>query len=262
MKRLATIACVWVLAGAGTAGRADWDPGEPFLHTPQLPDESPTGIDVDTTSAILADDFKARETALVGSIHVWGSFADDTLPIGGVGSLEFRLSLHDDLPDMDGPGPDFGKPGMLLWEEEYDGFDYEWRLWKEGVDERFWDPTTNTSTTDTNIYQFNFELDPANPFTVTEDTIYWLDVQGLDPNMGANFGWKTSADHFNSAAVYGDGVVWTELRYPGDHSFAGDRIDMSFVLSPIPEPAPGLLMLIGAGIAFHLRRRRLAGSHP
>jgi hypothetical protein len=50
----------------------------------------------------------------------------------------------------------------------------------------------------------------------------------------AVFGWKTSVDHWNDDAVWGEGVdpppQWNELIYPPGHPWMGESIDLAFGL--------------------------------
>lgn len=73
--------------------------------------------------------------------------------------------------------------------------------------------------------------------------IYWLQVK-VGPTSGL-FGWKTSVEHWNDDAVWGQGPEpylgpWYELRYPVDHQYYGESIDLAFrltndALSGVPE---------------------------
>lgn len=56
--------------------------------------------------------------------------------------------------------------------------------------------------------------------------------------------------HFNDDAVFGDSpnpeeppLEWNELRYPSQHPFAGQSIDLAFVITP--EPATLLVLALG-----------------
>ena len=70
----------------------------------QLPDLSPTGMDVDATwhpetpeppPLILADDFLCTETGFITDIHIWGSWINDFYPFGeDPGAVEFTFSIH------------------------------------------------------------------------------------------------------------------------------------------------------------------------
>ena len=77
----------------------DWRYGWPHkMHWPQLPDFGTTGMDIDLTQAILADDFKCTSTGPITDIHFWSSFADDILPVKEPNSLTFEISIYSDIP--------------------------------------------------------------------------------------------------------------------------------------------------------------------
>ena len=107
-----------------------------------------------------------------------------------------------------------------------------------------------------------------------QGTIYWLAVHNYDPDgngmigtldLITRFGWKTSLDHFNDDTVFVDNgdpfgttgpklpplAGWHEMIYPSGHPLAGQSIDLSFVITPEPASAAGMLLVMTA-----LRRRR------
>jgi hypothetical protein len=70
--------------------------------------------------------------------------------------------------------------------------------------------------------------------------VYWLDVQAYPHDPDAWFGWKTSVQHWNDDAVWGDGYEpyygpWFELRYPPDHPYFPESIDLAFRLMNEPD---------------------------
>ena len=274
--RNATLICVVIISLVFTAGivRGDWDPGDPYkMHYPQLPDLNDTGLDVMASypdpfitaaplGKVLADDWRCSQSGPVTDIHIWGSWLFDVLPVGDPGAVTFRLSIHEDIPA--GGDLNYSRPGPLLWEDTFAPGDPRWsvRLYATAF-EQFYDPNLNTIVgTDTQVYQYNFFIDPANAFPQQEGTIYWLDVLALpvnNPNPQLAFGWKTSLDHFNDDAVYGDTidpfvspVEWSELRYPDGHEFQGNSIDLAFVITPEPVT----MLILAAGLAPGLLRRR------
>jgi hypothetical protein len=252
---------------------ADWDVGEPNKWV-QLPDLAATGVDVDIMNAHkLADDFQCDKTERITDIHLWSSFADDIPPwdttgiVRDPGNMKFRLSIHADIPDPDGGGPEYSQPGQELW-HMYFAWDepgnFTWRVYEENLDELFWDPLTGTQTSDTICYQYNFDIPYEAAFEQQEGTIYWLQVMAwpwdwtVNPyNPTATFGWKSSLDHWNDDAVYWDESLnegaggWLELRYPLGHPYEGESMDLAFVLTP--EPATILMLSLGGLL---LRRRR------
>ncbi len=77
----------------------------------QLPDVSPTGIDIrvdrnDEMPRTLADDFECDESGLITDVHIWGSWKDDIK--GRITTI--HLSIHGDIPDPDGEGPGYSMP--------------------------------------------------------------------------------------------------------------------------------------------------------
>ena len=75
------------------------------------------------------------------------------------------------------------------------------------------------------------------------------------------FGWKTSQQHWNDDAVFGDSDDpfahpdgWRELRYPLGHPFEGRSIDLAYVITTVPEPATWVLAALALlGGAFLVR---------
>ncbi len=233
---------------------ADWFPGDPYkMLNPQLPD--PQGWDVlGTYPKVLADDWMWSQTGPVDDVHLWGSWEG-----GQEGILTgVHLSIHADIPvDPDGPtGFEHSRPGELLWYGDFDQSQFTVIPYGEG-DQGWYDPNFNEfiwrRPDHTKFHQINITHIPQ-PFIQQEGTIYWLDVSVM--TVEGTWGWKTSLNHWNDAAVWGDFPVtggpvpeWFELRDP----FTQDALDMAFVITP--EPATMLLLAAG-GAALILRRKK------
>jgi hypothetical protein len=267
--------CVLAFLLVCSSARADWNPGDPYkMHYPQLPDLTPTGIDVlDTLQPpttgqqwkILADDFKCTETGPISDVHIWGSWLSDQLPQGNPANVQFKLSIHADIPAP--PTGGHSMPGTELWEQVFPPGAFTVRPYATSQ-ETFFDPNINQIIgTDTTVWQYNFQQIP-NPFVQQAGTIYWLDVQALVPagtGTISTFGWKTTnpldprTPHFNDDAVYADTAgfdgppitPWTPLVYPSGSPLAGQSMDLSFVITPEPI---GVGMLAMASLMF-LRRK-------
>ncbi len=228
------------------------------LKWEQLPDLSPTGMDVDATwqpddpdnpPILLADDFLCTETGYITDIHIWGSWLNDELPYWEVpDAVEFTFSIHSDIPDPDGNGPEYSMPGELLWMRTWTPTynDVEWI--NSGVED-WYNPFYPIWIDDnhTMCFKYNYILDPVDYFlqegTPSEPIVYWLDVQAIpqDPSMpNVRFGWKTSLDHWNDDAVWIDAIEqyngpWNELRYPLGHEYETQSIDLAFQITTEAE---------------------------
>jgi len=260
---------------------ADWNVGDPYkMHYPQLPDLTPTGLDVLATRdpfftgpngpvwKVLADDFRCTQTGPITDIHIWGSWLNDQVFTG----VQFKLSIHADQPatPTGGPSHPIDPP---LWQAIV--APSAQRLYStlpaSGPPEQFFDPNTNQIVgTDRQIWQYNFVNLPQ-PFTQEAGKIYWLDVQALVPDGSSFlFGWKTTnpqdprTPHFMDDAVYADTpafgapaiLPYTPLVYPSGHPYAGLSIDLAFVITGVPEPASLMLMML-APIWLTVACRRL-----
>ncbi len=201
----------------------------------QMPDLHETGIDVKATAPnVLADDFVCTQRSLVTDIIVWGSWRGDQFPGGDPGNVRFTLSIHANMP-----GIPYSQPGPTLWVRRFAPGTFTTTIFQAQILEGWWDPATPGSYIfpgDTMCVQYTFRVPPGAAFcqkgTATAPVIYWLDVQAepIGP-VAAEFGWKTSLDHRNSPAVWGQGVEpylgpWAPLLYPQQTGV----IDLAFAI--------------------------------
>ena len=271
MKKLITICLVaTMILVISNVANAHWDIGQPAKWV-QLPDLQPTGIDVLATHPkVLADDFLCTSTGPITDIHLWGSWLRDYLPVNSQGQpdaslVNFRLSIHSDIPK--GPTGSYSTPGNLLWQQTFSPGQFQTRLYADKLVEGWYNPDTGEYTPqgDTQVWQYNFFIDPATAFTqrgtATNPTVYWLDVEALPVSIPGTaeplFGWKTSITHWNDDAVWADPSItpptgWQELVYPQGHPFAGQSMDLAFVITP--EPAT--ICLLGLGALSLIRRKK------
>ncbi|HOX60243.1 MAG TPA: hypothetical protein PLC99_25480 [Verrucomicrobiota bacterium] len=223
---------ILALALGLTSVWADWPPLNPNVKTffVQHPDATTNGIDVlacplppaqpPYLTTTLADDWICRGPSPVTDIHIWGSWLNDQVDP----NTTFWLAIWSDVPAANGLP---SHPGELLWQETFTPGRYQARLWRSGVEERFLNPSGPIIMgADNQIWQYNFYL--KNPFYQQGQPyapiIYWLSVQAKPNTLGPNklFGWKTTRDHFNDAAVFSPMMVpfgqppasWSVLKSP------------------------------------------------
>ncbi len=234
------------------------EPNEPAIKWIQHPDLSDTGIDVDATydtsgfsswgPQILADDFLCTTTGAITDIHVWGSWYHDYLPGNGPNSVDFTLSIHEDIPVGDPCNPnDYSIPGRLLWVREFAAGDYAAAIEAQDITEGYYVPCVPyyENNADWTCYRYDFLIDPCDAFIQQGDpcepVVYWLDVQAkVYAEFDQRFGWKTSLEHWNDDAVWAAGDEtshgpWQELRYPPEHPLYPDSIDLAFAITTEAE---------------------------
>ncbi|MCU0916833.1 MAG: GEVED domain-containing protein, partial [Planctomycetes bacterium] len=226
---------------AGEGGDCDWAAGKPHkMHWPQLPDLGATGLDVDLSQGILADDFRCTSSGPIHDVHLWGSFRDDLVPAEGPGSLVFDLSIYSDVPAANNMA---SRPGSLLWTGSFAPGQYTARKVHDGP-ESWYEPATNRFLPNNHrqAFQYNFCIE-RDPFVQRKGTIYWLAVRCHSRQASTLFGWKTSSlrCRWNDDAVYGvvGATGWRELKYPKQHGYEGQSLDLAFVITGNEETAPG-----------------------
>jgi hypothetical protein len=259
MKRLALISLM--MAGMSVVALGVWDPGMPAKWV-QLPDLSSTGLDVMASEPkVLADDFLCRQPMPITDIHIWGSWRQDLLPVGTAGlpgdptAVDFTLSICADISATQNPSG-YSVPDDVLWRGVFPAGSFHARDYGEAP-EGWFNPNTGEYVRQDHfrVWQYNFYIDPALAFfqkgTEANPIVYWLVVQAVPHDTVAQFGWKTSIQHWNDDAVWNDvptGAAWRELIDP----VTGRSLDLAFVITP--EPMTMVLLALG-GVAA-LRRRR------
>lgn len=278
----------WDIHGQPSATPCLWNPNDPAKWV-QMPDVSPTGMDIrvdsaDNNSRILADDFQCTQTGPITDVHFWGSWLNDLK--GDIDRL--TIGLYSNIPDPDGTGPLFSKPGSLLWQQIFAPSQFSEKLFATltgNQHEWFWDPfgtITPNPNGDQQVWQYDICIDPANAYvqqgTAANPMIYWLAIQvHLKANgVNAQFGWKTrdpiathyGGGHFMDDAVFGPVTTWTDLHYPSvpapGHPLAGQSLDMAFVITSETTPPPCCLQVTygGAQPADHTFNCALGANPP
>jgi hypothetical protein len=294
-----------ILSVCSVSVHADWNPNEPAKYL-QMPDAL-HGLDVNATywetgvgstaffpkNKMLADDFPCYVRDKITDIHIWGSWLNDVwVPDNQISSAvnlntSFKLSIFSDVPA--GVDVDYSHPGDLLWSQTFSPGQYTYRTYGDATEELFYDPNTNQIIgSDTRIWQYNFDIDPATAFEQKgldqsqNPTIYWLAVQAIVPvtdvNLADNpvFGWKTTAPVESPRTLYDDAVFadseiaggppvgpgtgatpWVDMYYPNGTYYAPQSLDLAFAITP--EPGTFLMLaLAGAVGVFMASRRRKA----
>lgn len=220
----------------------------PELKWSQLPDLTPEGMDVDATEPlVLADDFECRFRGKISDITVFGSWLNDYIPFQeSPEAVEFTLSIHEDIP-ADKSSTGYSMPGDVLWIKRFVPGEFQVMRFVQDIQEGWFDPLEPyyLPVGDTVCWLYHFVIKPDEAFCQKGEpdnpVIYWLDVQAKPHDPQARFGWKTSMNHWNDDAVWGEGFEpffgpWFELIYPDQHPKAGDSIDLAFeILTSMPN---------------------------
>jgi len=227
---------------------------EDYVKWEQPPDKTETGIDIrvdrnDGIPRLLADDFECNRPGWITDVHLWGSWNDDFKT-----SLQnIHLSIHGDIPAAESPTGYSMPNDPPLWEMDFGPASFkeslfytlptqEFEWWMDMYepaliqfgDQQIWKYDINIPW-DVAFYQEGTEENPI---------VYWLDVY-VDVNdsiqTGAQFGWKTSCEHWNDDAVWlNTAGEWIELIYPvpdmfypgsPEHPYAPNSIDMAFAIT-------------------------------
>jgi hypothetical protein len=236
------------MAFALTTGAEPNMPKDPNTKFKQPPDEGPNGIDIrcdrqDQVPRILADDFVCFERGAITDVHLWGSWKGEPNMKGDINSI--NLSIHSDIPSWQDPNRNYSMPGPVLWQRDFYPGDFRETLYKTmPYYEGWWNASAGTSggyipNGDRQIWQYDIVIPPSAAFIQqgepNKPKIYWLDVyvqlKSTKPN--AQFGWKTSTEHFNDNAVYYDQTLsqWRPMSYPELHPQMGKPVDMAFSIT-------------------------------
>jgi hypothetical protein len=213
--------------------------GVKFAQRPNI-----NGVDVNASQGItLADDFQCTNHGTITDIHLWGSWINDAVDPNTV----FTLGIWSDVPSVAG-NPN-SHPGVQLWTQTFQPGQYALcpvTNWQEQFDQP---AATGLSPIggSMNLYYLCFYPDPAGSFqqtgTATVPTNYWLSVSAqTTAGTPSLFGWKSSIDKYNDAAVWTSGPLPPPSWNPMADSF-NDRLNLSFKITtdtnqPPPPPPP------------------------
>ena len=212
----------------------------------QLPDLRETGMDVHCTEPIiLADDFECRESGRIVDIIIWASWLDDYYPWNeDPGAVDFTLSFHEDIPADENPAG-YSIPADPVWWQRFPAGTFDFGVYADNLWEGWLYPPDSSYIwpADFTCWFYHFRIPVEEAFfqrgSENAPRVYWLDVQAVPHDPNTRFGWKTSWQHWNDDAVWGDGIepyygAWFELRYPVGHEWEGESIDLAFKLVTDP----------------------------
>ena len=190
------------------------------------------GYDVyDRTVLFLADDFRCTNTGPITDIHIWCSYSNDE-----VSNPPIWLSIWSDVPA--GPTNNYSHPGQLLWQQSFTPDKYQRYFWGCGAEKFYMPWGSGFYLPDTQVYYYVFY--PTNAFlqqgTPQSPVTYWLSVYCLDNSF---FGWKTSTNAFQDAAVWAfwppsTGNTWTPMTDPD----FGGPLNMAFKITTSTNQPP------------------------
>ena len=209
----------------------------------QEPDLSMNGIDICATPTerdyVLADDFLCTRVGPLTDIDIWASWLADLMPQGYAGNVTFVLGIHADIPAaLSSTG--YSMPGDLLWWRDFFPGDFTFEPYAEQIEEGWlYPPDGYTFPADWTCWRYHFHIDPHLAFvqegSTTQPIVYWLSLKAFPDSPETRLGWKTSLDHWNDAAVWGEGLqqdpaFWNELLYPPVDPYPEQRMDLAFAI--------------------------------
>ncbi len=205
----------------------------PKMHHPQNPDLDRTGVDVDLSISPLADDFRCTESGPITYITIWGSFYDDAIPRDGPESLTLELAIHANI--RAGVEERYSIPGAILWRRLFEPGQYRVATESDQALQGWFDPLQQFWQPDNHrrVFRYDFAID-RDPFIQEEGTIYWLAVRWVPPpRPDYRFGWKSTPlrlQAYDDAVFMLEPPRWLELKYPEQHLWQGESLDLAFVI--------------------------------
>jgi hypothetical protein len=189
---------------------------------------------------IRADNWRCPNGLAVTDIHWWGSYLFNSRGSNPVDQFEISIFAND---------ASTGLPGQLLHREVFDlSAVNELPAGLDGHGEE--------------VYQYTAYLNT--PFEQTQGEIYWLSIVALTEGTTRwpMWGWHTAVntnieDLLQGSAQTTNDPTSTDPTFGGNtpNPWQGDRYDLAFELTTIPEPS--IVALIGLGLfAVWTRFRR------
>ena len=190
-----------------------WEPGDPSkMHLPQLPND--TGWDVCATyPQMIADDWECIESGWVTDFHFWGQHKTRS---GSVDS--FAMTIYSDIP-ANPPSVPYSQPGQLLWQKTIPIADVQVTTFNTGRLEGWWNPQNGARIGNSiaTYNQYDVCLDSVDWFYQDSGVVYWLGIYAYPTQTVNEWGWKSTANHWNDNAVWMvPAGPWTEIWEPDE----------------------------------------------
>ena len=224
--------------------------GVKYLQSPDLVG----GFDINATFSppdpfyglnwVLADDFPCTNSGPITDIHLWGSWLNDLVDYGAT----FTLAIWSDVPAAGaGDGIGYSHPGIVLWTQSFTNGQYVICPYTNQL-EGFYDLGREPLGSSSNLYYLCFNAETNNLFhqtgTQAAKTNYWLSVavQSTDPVYQSFFGWKSSSQAYNDAAVYAaSGALYPlPTDWIGMNDAQGLPINLAFKINTATNTGPVL----------------------
>ncbi|HET6454676.1 MAG TPA: PEP-CTERM sorting domain-containing protein [Armatimonadota bacterium] len=202
--------------------------------------------------SLMADDWLCNATGTVTDIHWWGSYwtpypgepyADysdsrPNAPAGGI--VGFNIAIWTDVP-ASAQNP-YSHPGTMIKPISITGNANETPAFQV---------TDPSGFLTHDVYKYDIDLSTNDQFNQLQDTIYWLSIQAILPDLEKQWGWHETTTIHNDIGVMKKGVESSWFIPCGGH-------DMAFELTTVPEPSGILVILSGLsgilGVAFRRRK--------
>jgi hypothetical protein len=230
------------LAVPGAADATKWLQG---------PDLTRTGMDVDITkdapptwpAQLCGDDFECTTTGPITRISLWGSWYHDIFASGNPENATFTLSIREDVP-ANRSSTGYSMPGRVLWRKTFARGAFKIQS-QEAPTQSYYSPGNEIFEPENHrmVYKYIFDIDPREAFeqtgTAKDPTVYWLCAQASlvhsPGSVATRFGWKSSSNHWNDAAVWAGAQEphegpWQSLSYPKGHSLSPRSVDLAFAI--------------------------------
>lgn len=213
-------------------------------------------------SVLVADDFLCTNGRPVTEVHFWGSYLtrdghhweeENAIPPAGAvppKMQQYELRFYQDVPQGLDPDMPWSHPAPR-------GMVHQVILDPGQVKTTYWDSIPHTRITPQGLEETWWEHkfyhvvdltrdDLGKPFAQEKDTIYWLSVSAIPDCTGTDpcyyWGWETSMDHWNDAAVKGNSSFWQAF-------YGNTLIDFEDLISGTSYPVGSTFTSAGVSIS-------------